>query len=68
MTMPEVQEYVFKMIDDLLSSFNIKYIKWDMNRPFSEVGAENLDDPKMYSYLHTKAVYDIADRLKEKSP
>ena len=64
MTMPEVQDYVFKMIDDLLCEFNIKYIKWDMNRPFSEVGAENLDDPKMYSYLHTKAVYDIADKLK----
>lgn len=68
MTMPEVQDYVFKMIDDLLCEFNIKYIKWDMNRPFSEVGAENLDDPKMYSYLHTKAVYDIADKLKAKHP
>lgn len=68
MTLPEVQDYVFSTIDGLLTNYNIKYIKWDMNRPFSEVGAENLDNPKMYSYLHTKAVYDIADKLKEKHP
>ena len=37
-----------------------------MNRPFSEAGAENLENAKMLWYLHTKAVYDIVDRLKEK--
>lgn len=66
MTIPEVQEYIFGVMDDMLSKYNIKYIKWDMNRPFSEIGAENLDDPKMYSYLHTMAVYNIVDRLKAK--
>lgn len=64
MTIPEVQEYIYNLMDKLLCEYNIKYIKWDMNRPFSEIGAENLDDPKMYSYLHTMAVYDIVDRLK----
>ncbi len=39
-----------------------------MNRPFSEVGAENLDCPQMLWYLHTKAVYDIVDRLKALHP
>lgn len=68
MTIPEVQEYIFKLMDDVLTNHNIKYIKWDMNRPFSQVGAENLDNPKMYSYLHTLAVYDIVDRLKAKHP
>lgn len=68
MTIPAVREYVFKFMDDILSEYNIKYIKWDMNRPFSEVGAENLENPKMYSYLHTMAVYDIVDRLKAKHP
>lgn len=64
MTIPEVQEYIYNLMDKLLCEYNIKYIKWDMNRPFSEIGAENLDDSKMYSYLHTMAVYDIVDRLK----
>lgn len=66
MTLPEVQEYVFGFMDELVSNHNIKYIKWDMNRPFSEIGAENLENRKMYSYLHTMAVYDICDRLKAK--
>ncbi len=68
MTKPEVQEYIFNCVDTLLSENNIKYIKWDMNRPFSETGGENLEHPKMLWYLHTKAVYSIVDRLKEKHP
>ena len=68
MTKPEVQEYIYTLLDKLLTENNIKYIKWDMNRPFSETGAENLENPKMLWYLHTKAVYDIVDKLKEKHP
>ena len=68
MTKPEVQEYIFSRLDDLLTKHNIKYIKWDMNRPLSETGGENLEHPKMLWYLHTKAVYDIVDRLREKHP
>ncbi len=68
MTKTEVQEYIFNCLNDLLSNHNIKYIKWDMNRPFSETGAENLECPQMLWYLHTKAVYDIVDRLKSLHP
>lgn len=68
MTKPEVQEYIYTLLDKLLTENNIKYIKWDMNRPFSETGAENLENPKMLWYLHIKAVYDIVDKLKEKHP
>lgn len=68
MTRKDVQDYIFTTLDTLLTKHNIKYIKWDMNRPFSQTGAENLEDPKMYSYLHTKAVYDIVDKLKERHP
>lgn len=68
MTRPDVCEYVFNCVDSLLSNHCIKYIKWDMNRPFSQTGAENLHCPQMLWYLHTKAVYDIVDRLKQRHP
>ena len=68
MTRKDVQDYIFERLDTLLCDHNIKYIKWDMNRPFSETGAENLEYPKMLWYLHTKAVYDIVDKLKAKHP
>lgn len=68
MTRADVRDYIFSALDQLLREYNIKYIKWDMNRPFSETGAENLKTPKMLWYLHTKAVYEIVDRLKERHP
>lgn len=66
LTRKDVQNYIFETLDNLLSNHNIEYIKWDMNRPFSQTGASNLENPQMYSYLHTKAVYDIVDALKDK--
>lgn len=68
MTRSDVQAYILDCLDRLLTDHNIRYIKWDMNRPFSQVGAENLADPKMYSYLHTMAVYRIVDELKCRHP
>lgn len=68
MTRKDVQEYIFERLDDMLTNHNVKYIKWDMNRPLSETGAENLECPQMLWYLHNQAVYDIIDRLKEKHP
>lgn len=68
LTKPEVKGYVFDCMDKMLEKHNIRYIKWDMNRPFSEIGAENLDNPQELWYRHTMAVYEIADALKEKYP
>ncbi len=68
LTNNEVEKYIIDCFDKLLSENNIKYIKWDMNRPFSEIGTENLENGKMLWYLHTKAVYRIADYLKSKYP
>ncbi len=68
MTRKDVQDYIFNCMDEMLTNHNIKYIKWDMNRPLSETGAENLDCPQELWYRHTQAVYNIVDRLKEKHP
>lgn len=68
LTKDEVKEYVFDCMDKMLERYNIRYIKWDMNRPFSEIGAENLENPQELWYRHTMAVYEVADRLKAKYP
>lgn len=68
LTMPEVKQFVFDCMDKMLAEYNIRYIKWDMNRPFSEIGCANLENPQELWYRHTMAVYDIADKLKEKYP
>lgn len=66
LTKDDVKEYVFSCMDSMLSQYDISYIKWDMNRAFSETGAENLENPQELWYRHIKAVYEIADALKAK--
>lgn len=68
LTREDVQEFVFSCMDNMLNEYDISYIKWDMNRAYSETGAENLENPQELWYRHVKAVYKIADRLKEKYP
>ncbi len=63
MTKPEVQNFVYNMLDELLSSHDIDYIKWDANRPISQ---SNLN--RDFWYKHIEAVYDIVRKLKEKHP
>lgn len=68
MTRKDVQEYVFNCLDTMLTEYDISYIKWDMNRPMSETGAENLENPQELWVRHVQAVYAIVDKLKAKHP
>lgn len=68
LTRDDVKEFVFGVMDEMLAENDISYIKWDMNRAYSETGAENLENPQELWYRHTAAVYEIADRLKAKYP
>ncbi len=52
LTKPKVKQYVFECMDKMLAIHNIRYIKWDMNRPFSEIGASNLENPQELWYRH----------------
>lgn len=67
-TRQDVQDYIFTCLDELLTENDISYIKWDMNRPFSETGAENLENPQELWYRHTLALYSVVDRLRAKHP
>ena len=51
------------MLDNLLSTYDIDYIKWDANRPMSQTDVE-----KDIWYKHIEAIYDIVRELKVKHP
>ena len=68
LSLPEVQKHVFDSMDRLITEYDIDYIKWDANRPFSESGAQNLENPRECRLRHIRAVYEIADKLKAKHP
>ena len=62
-TKKEVKEFIYNMLDNLLTTYDIDYIKWDANRPMSQTNVE-----KDVWYKHIAAVYDIVRNLKIKHP
>jgi alpha-galactosidase len=67
---PDVAEWVFGQIDRLLTENNIEFIKWDMNRPFSEPGwpAEAGHNPERVWVDHVRSLYAILDGLRAAHP
>lgn len=66
-TKKEVKEFIYNMLDNLLSNYDIDYIKWDVNRPICEGGATNLgENERKMAFDHIQAVYDIVKELKKK--
>jgi len=66
----EVRDYIFSALDNLASSYHIKYFKWDMNRVFSEPGwpeAASAEQKELW-VKYVWNYYDILRRLREKYP
>ncbi|MBI5668373.1 MAG: alpha-galactosidase [Chloroflexi bacterium] len=67
---PDVQQFILNFMNDLLSNNNIKFIKWDMNRHFSEPGWPDAPEGRDREIWvrHTRGVYEILRQLREKYP
>ncbi len=66
----DVKEYVLGFLDKLATENNVKYFKWDMNRPLSEPGWEDqpVADQRKLWVDYVRNLYDILDRLRAKHP
>ena len=65
----EVRDYLLEMLDKLLTDYPIRFLKWDMNRSFSEPGwTDVLGQEKEIWVRHVRAVYFIMDTLRERHP
>ncbi len=66
----DVAEWVLSTVDDLLSSYDIDFVKWDMNRHFSEPGwpQRKSANPERAWIAYTENLYRILDRLHEAHP
>ncbi len=67
---PEVREYVYESVAGILRSANITYVKWDMNRPLTDVGSSYLPGERQGELMHrhTLAVYELQGRLCREFP
>lgn len=71
LTNPAVREFVWKVVDDLLTAHpDIAYIKWDANRHVEQVGSTHLPDDRQTHFWvdYTRGLYSIYQRIREKYP
>lgn len=66
----EVIDYVYEAVASILRSANIEYVKWDMNRPLTDIGSSVLDEDRQGELMHrhTLAVYELQKRLLDEFP
>lgn len=66
----EVVDYIYEMVDIILSESSISYIKWDMNRCITECYSASLPAYRQGEVFHRYilGVYDLYERLIKKHP
>jgi len=65
---PDVAAWVFATMNRLLSENNIEFIKWDMNRPFSEPGWPGEPNAERLWVDHVRNLYGILEDLRTDHP
>lgn len=62
---PDVVEYLKTTLTAILQSANIRYVKWDMNRNFSDVFSMNLakEDQGKLNHLYVLGLYELLEYL-----
>ena len=65
LTRKEVVDYIYESVKKVLSSANITYVKWDMNRQITDLGSSTIGKEHHGEILHryVLAVYDMMNRL-----
>jgi len=69
----DVRDYLFTMMSAVLNAANIEYIKWDMNRPLTEVyslaaGTSDVCWQSEISHRYVLGLYDLQRRITEAFP
>lgn len=65
LTRPEVSDYLFTAMSEILAQHAIAYIKWDMNRDLTHAGGTN---GQARTALQTRAVYRLMQRIRDAFP
>jgi alpha-galactosidase len=64
----DVQDYLITVLNDLLSTHNIAFIKWDMNRNVSEPGWQNQVEPRAIWVRYVEGLYRVWGTLSRAHP
>ncbi|MFJ8822992.1 alpha-galactosidase [Streptomyces sp. NPDC102467] len=64
----DVTEWAYGWLDRLVATYAIDFLKWDMNRAFTEAGWPGHPDAERLWTDHTRGVYAVLDRLRRAHP
>jgi len=66
----DVQDYIIKVVSDILESANISYVKWDMNRNMTEIGSALLPPERQRETAHRYilGLYRILEEITTRFP
>ncbi len=67
---PDVAEWLYGTLDRVLSENAVDFVKWDMNRHFSEPGwpAMSARNPERIWRDHVHNLYEVLERVREAHP
>lgn len=67
---PEIVNYAYRCVADILKSAPITYVKWDMNRQLCDIGSTYLDRESQGELMHryVLGVYEMQERLVTEFP
>lgn len=67
---PDVVEYLYKVLADIFKRSNVKYVKWDMNRNFSDQYSAYLpaDRQNELTHRYVLGLYKLLERLTSQFP
>lgn len=67
---PEVCDFVYDSVANILKSANIEYVKWDYNRTMAHIGSAYLKKEQMGEYCHRYmlGLYSVLKRLTNDFP
>ncbi len=66
LTKKEVQDFIYESVFNVLKSANIAFLKWDYNRPFSDVKISNGESSFFFDYII--GLYSVLERIKKSFP
>ena len=67
LTRKEVRDYVVESVSAVLGSAKIEYVKWDMNRPLTDLGSASTAGGEIL-HRYMLGVYELQERILERFP
>ena len=70
LTRKDVQDYLIDSLKEVFGKGNVSYVKWDMNRNFSDIYSNTLESHQQEEFLHRyiMGLYRILDELVKAFP